>query len=340
MPDRPAISDHPSAAAADGRPSSEGTRRDRIRSLWTVARRILTSRLVRWGFAATAVAIGGYAVASQWTDVRAALASLGFLVVAAAMVSVLIAMLAAMQVWRVLLAALGSPLPARTAARIMFVGQLGKYVPGSVWPVLAQMELGTAHRVPRHHSASASVLTMIVSVFSGLLTALVTLPFVAGSAPYLWAFAAAPVLLACLHPKVLNYLLGRLFRLTRRPPLEQPLTARAIATSLAWSFGSWILYGLQIWLLATRLGAPRGTAALLAIGGFAFAWSVGFLVVFAPAGAGVREVLLVALLGPVLGVGAATAVALVSRVLTTVGDLLAAGLAAGYVRWPRNAARR
>ena len=340
MPDRPAISDYPSAAAADGQPSGEGTRRDRIRSLWTVARRILTSRLVRWGFAAAAVAIGGYAVARQWADVRAALASLGILVVAAAMVSVLIAMLAAMQVWRVLLAALGSPLPARTAARIMFVGQLGKYLPGSVWPVLAQMELGSVHRVPRHHSASASVITMLVAVPTGLLTALVTLPFVAGSEPYLWAFLAAPALLACLHPKVLNYILGRLFRLTRRPPLEQPLMARAIAAALAWSFGSWLFYGLQIWLLATRLGAPRGTGALLAIGSFAFAWSVGFLVVFAPAGAGVREVLLVALWGPVLGVGSATAVALVSRVLTTAGDLLAAGLAAGYVRWPRNTARR
>jgi uncharacterized membrane protein YbhN (UPF0104 family) len=308
--------------------------------LWTVARRILTGRPVRWGFAAAAVAIGGYAVARQWTDVRAALASIGILAVLAAMVSVLMALFASMQVWRLLLAALGSPLPARTAARIMFVGQLGKYLPGSVWPVLAQMELGSVHRVPRHHSASASVITMLVAVPTGLLTALVTLPFVAGSKPYLWAFAAAPVLLACLHPKVLNYFLGRLFRLTRRPPLEQPLTARAIAAALAWSFGSWLFYGLQIWLLATRLGAPRGTGALLAIGGFAFAWCVGFLAVFAPAGAGVREVLLVALLGPVLGVGAATAVALVSRVLTTVGDLLAAGLAAGYVRWPRNPARR
>jgi glycosyltransferase 2 family protein len=340
MPDRPAISDHPPAAAADGRPSSGGRLRVRLRAWWPVARRILTGRPVRWGFAAVAVAIGGYAVARQWDDVRAALASIGVLAVVAAMASVAVAMLAAMQVWRVLLAALGSPLPARTAARIMFVGQLGKYLPGSVWPVLAQMELGSAHRVPRHHSASASVLTMVVSLLTGLLTALVTLPFVAGSAPYLWAFLAAPVLLACLHPKVLTYVLGRLFRLTRRPPLEQPLTARAIAISLAWSFGSWLFYGLQIWLLASRLGAAGGTEALLAVGGFAFAWSVGFLAVFAPAGAGVREVLLVALLSPGLGVGAATAVALVSRVLTTVGDLLAAGLAAGYVRRPGTAARR
>ena len=95
--------------------------RDGIRTLWTVARRILTGRPVRWGFAA--VAIGGYAVARQWADVRAALASIGILVVAAAMVSVLIAMLAAMQVWRLLLAALGSPLPARTAARCWASGR-------------------------------------------------------------------------------------------------------------------------------------------------------------------------------------------------------------------------
>jgi len=126
-----------------------------------------------------------------------------------------------------------------------------------------------------------------------------------------------------------------LFRLTRRPPLEQPLTARAVTTSLAWSFGSWIFYGLQIWLLAARLGAPRGQAALLALGGFAFAWIVGFVAVFVPAGAGVREVVLVALLGPVIGASAGTAVALVSRALTTIGDLLAAAVAAGYFRRTR-----
>jgi uncharacterized membrane protein YbhN (UPF0104 family) len=332
MPDRPAISGSPPDAAVGGQPGSGGGPRGRVGAIWVAARRILTSRAFRWGFVMATVAIGGYAVARQWPDVRAALARIGVLTATGAMVSVLIAMLAAMQVWRRLLAAFGSPLPAPAAARIMFVGQLGKYLPGSVWPILAQMEMGRAHRVPRHHSASASVLTMGVTVLSGLLTALVTLPFVAGSTPYRWAFLATPALLACLYPRVLNSGLDRLFRLTRRPPLEQPLTGRAVASSLAWSFGSWIFYGLPIWLLATRLGAPLGTGALLAVGGFAFAWSVGFLAVFAPAGAGVREVLLVALLSPVLGVGKATTVALLSRVMTTAGDLLTAGVAAAYFR--------
>ena len=297
MPDRQV------APPAGRRNSGTGGITPPRRSRWAPAARLLSGR-PRWGFVAVAVGLGGYAVAREWTGVRAALGGLGFGTVAAALVSVLAAMVLTMQAWRVLLSGLGSPLPARAASRIMFIGQLGKYLPGSVWPVLAQMELGHAYRVPRHRSATASVLAMVVSLLSGLLTALVTLPFVAQATVYRWAFAAIPALMAGLHPRVLNSVLGWLLRVARRPPLERPLTGRVMAGALAWSCSSWVLYGLQIWLLATRLGAPAGRTALLSAGGFAFAWSVGFLVVFAPAGAGIRDVLLVAILGPVLGVGA------------------------------------
>jgi glycosyltransferase 2 family protein len=173
---------------------------------------------------------------------------------------------------------------------------------------------------------------MLLTLLAGLLVALVTLPFVPGSTSYRWVFLAAPVLLVCLHPRVLNRILDRLLRLARRPALEEPLAGRVIAGALAWAVFSWVFYGLQLWLLATRLGASDGKAALLALGGFAFAWCVGFVVVFVPAGAGVRDVLLVAILGPVIGVGAAFAAALVSRVAMTAGDLITAAAAAGLGR--------
>jgi glycosyltransferase 2 family protein len=338
--DLPPVADTGPGDGPEPEPASESGLRARARKLAKagvpLARSALTSRTVRYGFCLAAVGLGGYAVAREWPGVQSSLAKIGVPTLAAALVCVLLAMVAAMQSWRLTLAALGSPLTIRVGSWVMFVGQLGKYVPGSVWAVLAQMELGTSHRVPRHHSASASVLSNLISLLSGLLTAAVTLPFVSGSDHYLWAFLAVPVLLGCLHPRVLNALLRRLFRLVRRPPLHQPLTLRAIAAPLAWSFGSWLFYGLQIWLLTIRLGAPAGTAALASLGGFALAWSVGFVAVFAPAGAGVREVVLTALLGPVVGVGAATAIALVARALTTVGDLLAASAAAAYFRRTRD----
>ena len=136
------------------------------------------------------------------------------------------------------------------------------------------------------------------------------------------------MLLACLHPRVLNPVMGRLLRLARQPELSQPLSGRTLAAALGWSFVAWICNGIQIWALAVRLGAPAGSTLLLATGGYAFAWSVGFLVVFVPVGVGVREILLVATLSPTIGTGSATAVALVSRALTTAGDLITAAAAA------------
>jgi glycosyltransferase 2 family protein len=298
-----------------------------VKRLLPTAKRIAGSRLVRWGFVALAIGLGGYAAAGQWAGIRKALAQIGPLTAALSLVAVLLGLLATMCAWRRLLAGLGSPLPPSAAARILFIGQLGKYLPGSVWPILAQMELGKTYRVPRQHSASASVLTMLLSLLTGLLTAMVMLPFT-GTSSYLWAFAAAPVLLACLHPRGLNPLMGRMLRLARQPALTHPLNGRTLAVALGWAFAAWICNGVQIWVLAARLGAPLGSSLPLAVGGYAFAWSVGFLVLFAPAGVGVREVLLVATLSPAIGAGGATAVALVSRLLTTLGDLIVAGAVA------------
>jgi hypothetical protein len=73
-------------------------------------------------------------------------------------------------------------------------------------------------------------------------------------------------------------------------------------------------------------GGPR--LLLLSTGAFAGAWSVGFLLVIAPAGAGAREAALILLLGPAMSSAQATVVAVVSRLLMTVGDLAWGGVAA------------
>ncbi len=306
------------------------------RTLAGRARGLLGGRAVRAAFVLGAVALGAYAVVDEWSQVRSGFADLGVGSVLGALVFALLALAASMMVWRSLLTAAGSRVPLAAAARIFFVGQIGKYLPGAVWPVLAQMELGQAQRIPRRRSATIAVVTMLVSLVAGLLAAAAFLAAGSVSAGYAWAFLAVPVLGVGLHPRVLNPLIDRLLRLAKRPPQEVPLTGRAVLVAVLWALACWLFYGVQIWLLAVRLGAPDGRAFLLATGGYAFAWCVGFLVILAPAGAGVREVVLVASLSPVLSVGKATAIALMSRLLTTVGDLLSAGIAAWYGRGRRH----
>jgi glycosyltransferase 2 family protein len=293
-------------------------------------RHILASRATRWGFVAAAVGCGGYAISKRWADIGHALARIGLPMSLLALIFTLGALTASMWAWRALLAGLGSSLPFGAAARIVFIGQLGKYLPGAVWPVLAQMELATEHNVPRIRTVTASTINMLIGPITGLIVALVALPFTGSAPPYLWAFTALPFLLACLHPRILNYLIGRALCLAGKPPLEQSLSGRVIASALGWLFVSWLLYGMQIWVLAIRVRADSGVALPLSVGGFALAWSVGFLIFFLPAGAGAREVVLIAILGHSAGLAlaAAGAVALVSRAASLAADLITAGLSA------------
>jgi hypothetical protein len=177
---------------------------------------------------------------------------------------------------------------------------------------------------------------MLVSLAVGLFVAVVTLPFTQHSDGYLAMFLLLPVFVVGFYPKVLNRLLNKLFKLAKRTPLETPVSDRVVLEALAWQLMVWVFQGLQIWILAERFHAPAGKTALIALGGWAFAWCAGFVVVFAPAGAGIRDVLLFAALKPLIGGPAATAVVLVSRGINTINDLLVAGVAA--IRRPRAAA--
>jgi uncharacterized membrane protein YbhN (UPF0104 family) len=295
----------------------------------SLAKRLIGSRWLKWAVVVIAVGIGAYAIDVEWNQVHHALAQIGLLASLEALLALLVMQFATLRLWQALLAGLGSPLRTITAGRILFIGQLGKYIPGSVWPILTQMELGARANVPRSRSASASMLTMILSLATGLLVAAATVPFAHYSAGYDWVFLLVPVIAVCLYPRVLNPLLNRLFKLTKRPGLDQPVTFKMMSKALAWSFLAWTANGVQIWILAEKLGAPVGRTIPIALGGYAFAWCVGFILIFAPAGAGARDALLILALSPLVGGHQpALAVALVSRGVNTISDLLVAGAAA------------
>jgi hypothetical protein len=331
----------PASASASPDQAATGASAPSRRGILSTVLRAIESRLFKLGFVVAMVALGVYAVVSQWSDFKSGLDRLGAMAAFEALLCVIGALLLTMLAWRSLLSAAGSKVPLRAAVRIFFIGQLGKYVPGSVWSVLTQMELGRVYKVPRQRSATAAMLAMLIALTAGLLATVVGLPFMAGDSArhYWWVFLFIPVMLVFLHPRVLNPVIARGLRLMRKPAPEQPLTGRAVAEAIAVNIGVWFCYGLQIWVMTARFGHHGGGALMTGIGAFALSWCVGFLIVLAPAGAGVREVILIAALTPLLGgndAGAiATAIALVSRLVTILADLILAGAAALLSRGTR-----
>lgn len=272
------------------------------------------------------------AVAGRWSEVRAEIGKVDPWAVAGAGALAVASLYLSMLSWRALLADLGSPLPPRRAARVLFLGQLGKYIPaGTVWAVLAQTELARDLGVPRRRSTAAGFVYNGLSLAVALLLGTLSLPVLLSGgtdvpdwAP--WAVVLSPLALACLGPRVLTWLVNTGLRVLRRAPLERPFSRGGVLRAVGWMVGSWLLLGAQIYLLGADLGAEPAAFVVPALGGYAVAWACGFLSVVAPSGAGVRELLLTATLAAHLPGGAAAAltIAVISRVVMTLADLLAA----------------
>ena len=319
------------------------SRLSRLRPSRLAPSRLAQSRLaqspwLRGALLAIAAGLAIYGVASRWPQVHAALAKLDGYDVAGAAVSVIAGLGCMLLAWRALLADLGSPLPLSAAIRVMFVGQLGKYVPGAVWAVAAQVELARDYDVPRRRSATASLVGMATTLVVGLIAAGIMLPLTSAHAArhYWWVLAITPLAAACLPPKVIKFGLDLVLRVLRQPPLEESVSGPGMARALAWTTLGWLCYGAHAWFLISVFAGKGGHVFALSLGAYALAWSVGFLIIVFPGGIGPREIALVAVLAPVMSSASALVVALASRVVMTIGDLVWAGtgLVIGRVRRP------
>jgi uncharacterized membrane protein YbhN (UPF0104 family) len=289
--------------------------------------RLRESPWLRAALLTVVVGLAVYGLASQWSQVHTDLAKLAAGEVAGAAVCVIAGLGCMMLAWRALLADLGSPLPLPAAIRVMFIGQLGKYVPGAVWAVAAQVELARDYQVPRRRSATASLVGMATTLVVGLVAAGVMLPLTSTSAVrhYWWVLAITPLAVACLYPKFIKFGLDLVLKTVHRPPLEKSISVRGMARALAWTALGWLFYGAHAWLLISEFAGHGGHVLALSLGAYALAWSVGFLIIFVPGGIGAREVALIAVLAPVMSSASALVVALASRVVMTIGDLVWAG---------------
>jgi uncharacterized membrane protein YbhN (UPF0104 family) len=291
-------------------------------------RRITSSRWLRVGFALIAVALLSYAIVDQWHQVAPRFGQLSGAGVVFSSLAVMVAMFAMLKTFQVTLAGLGSPLSLVQAGRIFFLGQLGKYVPGSVWPIVVQMELGADAGVPRSSTVLTLLFLYLLYTTSAGLVSAGCLPWVTDLVPIWLAALAVLVGIVLLLPPVLNRIIAVGLKVLRQPSRPQ-FELRPILSSFGWALVMWAGFGLHSLRLAHDLHPPLTRhLLLLCVGGYTLAWICGFLFILAPAGGGVRELVLTALLAGTIGHDGAFAVALVSRLMTTVADLVCALIAA------------
>lgn len=269
----------------------------------------LASRLARpvaLLLAVAALALCVVALVHEWGRVSGALADANWWWLAVALASATMAMVLVSLGWGRCISALGGPtVPPRIAVAWFLAGDLGKYLPGGVWSVLGRSEVARRGGVARPVAYASVALSLVV--FYGL--------------------AMLPVAAIALHPRVLGWWLGLARKVLGRP-IELVVPRPAVTAKL-------FLFYVPVWV--ATVGCTLAVCEALGVEGsvprLAFAtiaaWLAGFLAVPVPSGAGIREVVFVALAG--LPAGLAVAVAVTCRVCFLVVDGVGGATSAAWV---------
>ncbi|WP_282825233.1 lysylphosphatidylglycerol synthase domain-containing protein [Gulosibacter sediminis] len=277
-------------------------------------------------FLVVALAFGVWAVVAQWDSLVDAVAQVNPWILVLAVVLSIVYVSLTFGAWRRLMLAQHDRLKSRDAARVFFVSQLGKYLPGGIWNIVAAAELGKDHEISRLHSVVVMVQSTLISIASGLCLGAIG---IAVGPPELraqtwWVLLALPFALVALTPAVINRITAVVLRRVGREQLRVSATWQSVGVASAWSVGAWVVAGLQVWILSLGLGLSSDLSTLgLCVLAYALAWTVGFLVIVAPAGIGIREGVLGLLLAGQLTSGAVVALVLLSRIAFTIADVLA-----------------
>ncbi len=236
--------------------------------------------------------------------------------------------------WRWLLAAAGQPSRWWQLLRIGLLTEVGKYVPSNLAHYAGRVEL-----LHRQGPSRALVLRTMVQEVALLVVAALA---VAGAAAWWWPAVLAPltahlprgrIAIALAGLAVLVLGLGWFGWRGRRPePRRLGRTALRLLPCCGLYGLFLILNGLPLGLLAGSLyGLSVPWGAL--IGVWAVAWVVGFATPGAPAGLGVRDLLLLTALSGFWGSGPALAITAGHRLLLTVADGLAFFLGLLLGKW-------
>ncbi|MFI7674802.1 lysylphosphatidylglycerol synthase domain-containing protein [Actinophytocola sp. NPDC049390] len=287
-------------------------------------------------FVVVAVGVAVWALRDDFPSMVDALGRISWWRPIVAFAGIVLGLLATAEVWKHCLAALGSPVSSRAAREIFFPAQVGKYLPGSVWPFLAQMKFARERGVPGGMALLAgSVFLVVHTVTSVLVGALLLVSQPALVNRFGWAGLCVPLALVVLHPKLINFLARKL---AKRSGTEPPvLKWGGLVRPLLWMLPAWAGYGVAGYVLADPFTDSVWQLAVVCTGAFALGWLVGLLVFLAPAGVGAREAVLILALTPMLGAPAAATVSLLLRVGHTLADLvLALRYGLGRVRRSNN----
>jgi hypothetical protein len=285
---------------------------------------------MRTGWILLALGFLAWFLAQRWSDATAMLDSLALWQPIAAFALMLAGKLVFVEVVRRILEAANAGRGIWLPFRAYSLSQLGKYIPGSIWQFVGRYGIYRSYGMASGRAVQFMLLENVLLIAVAFLISLGALPNFLDLA---LEWVSPPILAA----SVLAALVGLLgvFGLSARVRGRVAVAVatgwrhRRLVVSVAGLFAvMWVLFGLSAYVLLAGEQVERPAFPLFVISLYALSYVVGFVVVFAPAGVGIREAVFTVGLAGLIAPEGALILAVSHRLLYVLADLLM-----GMVAW-------
>lgn len=231
--------------------------------------------------------------------------------------------------WQLVLQGLGQSLTLPRAVWIHCLANLAKYVPGYAWQLVGKVYLTRQQGISAKMATLAMGIEYLGLMATGALVALLFWPLsrpapVIGVIGFWIRIPSAALVLAALAlgPRLLAALVLR---------KESPSTSGSLHLRLRWGSlllawlimtVAWILLGLGLVALVASVQPFPIASWSLVISALATSFLISLVVLFVPGGIGIRESIIATILSLIVAGSTATLVALTSRVVFVLAELL------------------
>ena len=247
------------------------------------------------------------------------------------------AMTNAWMFWHRVLLALGQRVSPLRTLLAFFASQLGKYVPGKAMVVVIRTDMVRGDQVQTVPAAASVFVETLTWLFVGSVIGCLLLMFLFHDQTVLLLAAAAMAVMAgsLTSPPIFRLVASRT-KLARGRDSQQLFRGLTLPTmAFGWAVMSvgWCLNGLSLWLVLYGIGGTEITFAdyPLTLACVCLATVAGFVSLL-PGGLGVRELVMIPLLGARFGSVTAVVAAIIIRLVWLSAELLTSGIIYVYAR--------
>ncbi|MEW6411334.1 MAG: lysylphosphatidylglycerol synthase transmembrane domain-containing protein [Candidatus Zixiibacteriota bacterium] len=242
------------------------------------------------------------------------------------------------QVWCFLISGFGYRINLRTAFKISYIANLGRYIPGKVWQVFGMVYLAKKVNIKEEAAAASWGLAQMFAIPAAFLVGLVAIVWhpellateisrFVGTGLYVAILIVFVVsLLMIVAPNRTLLLFNVILKIFKRPPVTFQISKVTALKVYVGYFIAWAVFGLSFWLFARSIAGVIEFPVVAGIGAFVVSYQIGYLTVFSPGGLGVRELVLTSVMTAYLGPVAA-GLAVASRLWNMISEIIAAIIA-------------